>query len=181
MVLRWCDITMKVWLSSELCLQKKCVLLFVASRPKLWVKSISTISHRITVTTKTKQLKIVVHESIEISTKCWKHLQNISIMLQVQNIGCGTMSTSRSVGIDRVLHQEDFCFFSCYTLTSQSVSFLKLRDQRRHHGDVETIRGLVHQPSIHTLKEAAADSCLLDLPPLEGFKGLGRDVKDTWH
>lgn len=101
-----------------------------------------------------------------------KHLgsvENVSktsaVMLQIQNVSSETMSTSRSVGMTASFAEKTYCFLSCYTLTSQSLGFLKLRDQWRHHGDVETICGLVHQPSFHALKETAADSCLLDLPP----------------
>lgn len=125
-----------------------------------------------------KQFKRVVHESIKVLRKCWKHLQNISCHATIKDAKHNTMSKSRSVDMTASFTEKTSCFFSCYTLTSQSLGLPKLRDQWRHHGDVETICGLVHQPSIQALRETATDSCPPDLPPdrlpLKGSKVLAR-------
>lgn len=157
--------------------------MFAASWPKFWGKNINIISHRITATTKTKQFKRVVHESIKVLRKCWKHLQNISCHATIKDAKHNTMSKRRSVDMTASFTEKTSCFFSCYTLTSQSLGLPKLRDQWRHHGDVETICGLVHQPSIQALRETATDSCPPDLPPdrlpLKGSR-MWRSLDMSW-
>lgn len=58
-------------------------------------------------------------------------VKNISktsaVMLQMQYVSAETKS--RSVGLSASFTKKATGFFSCYTLTSQSLGVLKLRDQ----------------------------------------------------
>lgn len=54
----------------------------MASWSKFWLKKINIVSHRFTATTKTKQFKSVVHESINILRKCENISNAWAVMLQ---------------------------------------------------------------------------------------------------